>query len=110
LHRAAAGGSRGRARRCEGRSPRGAHGDRPVTVLALDARPPARADEGGRRWGSEPGRMADGVAVRGTLLGLPAGVVVAATARVEAQAGDDHVHVAAVGVNGDPLAGTGVAP
>src|SRR4051812_4893355 len=74
------------------------------------ARPLARAEGGRRSGGSEAGRVAGGVARRGALLGLPARVVVAAPARVEAQPRHDHVYVAAVGVDGDPLAGAGVAP
>src|SRR4051812_23689220 len=77
----------------------------------MDARPPARADEGGRRSAvSESSRVADRVARRRALLGLPARVVVAAPARVEAEARDHHVYVAAVGVEGHPLPGARIAP
>ena len=58
----------------------------------------------------EPCGVAGDVAARRAHVGLPAGVVRRATARVEADAGDHHVGVAGLGVDGHPLAGARVAP
>ena len=54
--------------------------------------------------------MPDGEAGRRAHRLLPARAGLGAAARVEPQARDDHVDVAAVGVDGDPLALAGLAP
>ena len=57
----------------------------------------------------DPG-VAHDVARGGAHVGLPAGALVGAAAGVEAQAGDDHERVAALGVDRDPRALAGLAP
>src|SRR5689334_20066107 len=58
----------------------------------------------------EPVGMTNDVPRRRAHVRLPAGAVLVLAARVEPQAGDGHVGVAAVGVDGHPLARAGVAP
>src|SRR4051812_35582461 len=106
----------------------GAAAGRTRTRPASDATPPRiRCNPSRRRGGgqdrAEPGGgparapdrlqpfgVADGVAARGPRLGRPGPADRAPRARVEAKPGDGHVHVAAVGVDRHPGAGTGLAP
>src|SRR4051794_36917519 len=58
----------------------------------------------GTSWWLQTARVADDVAGHRAPLGVPAGAVGRQAAGVEAQAGDHHPGVAAVGVDGHPLA------
>src|SRR5918992_398560 len=120
-----AGGGRPRSRPLparRARRPRGRPAAPPPGWRPPPARWPSSCRAGGRRrsraagpaarrrpW-LEPLRVADRVALRGAHLVAPAVAGCLSGARVEAQAPDHHVRVAAVGVDAHPLAAPALAP
>src|SRR3954467_10637354 len=81
-----------------------------VRATARTGRMSGRAARTRSTVGLQPDGVANHVARRRAHVRLPTRAGLLLAARVEAQPGDDHVGVAAVGVDGHPLARAGDAP